>query len=364
MCTEIKGIKDLLERISDTPSKIFIVGHNEPDFDSIGSAIGLQTLCTILGKEAYIIINDSDITLEPGVKKIKERSWLEHNIINMEAYEVLKEPDSALIVTDTNRTSMTCMRNNLEDFKDIIIIDHHQMSQDTIAPASTYIREKASSASEIVTQLIVESKIKCPSDICTYLLAGIILDTKRFQKNTSPKTHECARILRSKDADVDYINELFLEDFDVDKRISDLVFNGTQFHIYEQTLFETRNISFTLNRNKPTTIYRKEDIAKAADKMLKYKVDATFALGYISDTAISVSARSKSALDVGKIMAQLGGGGNCQNAGARIENMELEQLEEILKNSIVYGIPAAEDTKKDNQAEDTPKKLIKKQEKF
>ena len=63
-------------------------------------------------------------------------------------------------------------------------------------------------------------------------------------------------------------------------------------------------------------------------------------------------------------MAQLGGGGNCQNAGARIENMELEQLEEILKNSIVYGIPAAEDTKKDNQAEDTPKKLIKKEEKL
>ena len=188
MCTGIKGIKDLLEHISGLPSKIFIVGHDEPDFDSLASAIGLQTLCTALGKEAYIIVNDSDITLEPGVKKIKERSWIEHNIINMTAYENIKDEDSALIVTDTNRASMTCMRENLNDFKDIIIVDHHQMSPDTISPSLAYIKENASSASEIVTQLLVESKVKCPQDVCTYLLAGIILDTNYYMQKADADT--------------------------------------------------------------------------------------------------------------------------------------------------------------------------------
>lgn len=357
VCTEIKSIKDLLEQISNTSNKVFIVGHNEPDFDSIGSAIGLQSLCTALGKEAYIIINDSDITLEPGVKKIKEKSWLENNIINMAAYEIIKDADSSLIVTDTNKLSMTCLKDNIDDFQDIIIVDHHHPTEESVSHVLPYIREKSSSASEIVTQVLTEAKVKCSSDIYTYLLAGIILDTKRFQKNTTSKTHECARILRCKGAEVDYINELFLEDFDTDKRINDLVFNGTEFHLYEPTMFEGHTVSITLNRTKPETIYRKEDIAKAADKMLKYKVDATFALGHVSDTAVSISARSKSGINVGKIMAQLGGGGNSQNAGARIENKELEEIENLLKDNLVHGIPKSGETASSN--EETPKQLVK-----
>lgn len=357
MCAEIKSIKDLLEQISNTSNKVFIVGHNEPDFDSIGSAIGLQSLCTALGKEAYIIINDLDITLEPGVKKIKEKSWLANNIINMAAYENIKDNDSSLIITDTNKLFMTCMKDNIDDFQRIIVVDHHQTTEDTIPQALPYIREKSSSASEIVTQVLTEAKVKCSQDVYTYLLAGIILDTKRFQKNTTPKTHECARILRSKGAAVDYINELFLEDFDTDKRINDLVFNGTEFHLYEPTMFEGCTVSITLNRNKPETIYRKEDIAKAADKMLKYKVDATFALGYVNETAVSISARSKSGIDVGKIMAKLGGGGNSQNAGTRIENTELAEIENLLKDNLVHGIPKSEEVASSN--EETPKQLVK-----
>lgn len=360
MCTEIKSIKDLLEQISNTSTKIFIVGHNEPDFDSIGSAIGLQSLCTALGKDAYIVINDNEETLEPGVKTVKEKSWLSSNIINLEAYEKIKDEDSSLIVADTNKVSMTCLKNSLNQFQDIIIIDHHQTSADTIPHASLYIREKSSSAAEIVTQLLAESKVKCSSDVYTYLLAGIILDTKRFKKNTTSKTYECARILRSKGAEVDYINDLFLEDFDTDKRINDLVFNGTDFQLYAHTIFETYNVSFTFNRANPGTIYRKEDIAKAADKLLKYKVDATFAFGYVTDSAVSISARSKSAIDVGKIMAQLGGGGNSENAGSRIQNMEIRQIEELLKNNLIYGMPIIENSKAETIAiEDSPKKLLK-----
>ena len=58
--------KSLTEVIRDS-SKVFIVGHNEPDFDSIGSAFGLLTLCRLHGRKAYIVVNDADMHLEPGV---------------------------------------------------------------------------------------------------------------------------------------------------------------------------------------------------------------------------------------------------------------------------------------------------------
>ena len=43
-----KKLKKDLERLVENSSNVFIVGHNDSDFDSIGSAIGLQLLCSYL----------------------------------------------------------------------------------------------------------------------------------------------------------------------------------------------------------------------------------------------------------------------------------------------------------------------------
>ena len=70
MNEEIKCIKDFLKVITELGDKVFIVGHNNADLDSLASAIGLQTLCEFLGKEAYIVLDESETTIEPIVKKL------------------------------------------------------------------------------------------------------------------------------------------------------------------------------------------------------------------------------------------------------------------------------------------------------
>lgn len=337
MNKQIKGAKELHKIIESSAPKVFIVGHNDADFDSIGSAIALQAFCTALGKQAYIIINDLDIMLEPGVKKIKDRNLNSHNIITMEQYQSLRDKNSTLIVTDTNKKNLVAVKDNLDDFANIIIIDHHQEDENTIENASCYINENLSSASEVVSRLLINSKISFDSDIYTYLFAGIILDTASFKKNTTSNTHDVAKLL-SKKADRDYINELFLADFDSDRIVNNLVFNGTLIQAYEFSLVQNHNISFTLNREKPTTIYRREQLAKAADKMLKYSIAACFTLGYVDESTVVVCARSKGALDVGKIMKTIGGGGNAQNAGAKVCELPIEEVEEILKTNINFGV--------------------------
>ena len=339
MSTEIKNLRELQDKIATSSSKkFFIVGHNEPDFDSIASSIGLHTLCKHLGKEAYIIVNDPEVSLEPGVKKIKDSNIIAHNIISLEGYKLVKEPATTLIVTDTNKSDLISVGNMLDDFNEIIIVDHHQPGEKTIPNATTYIDQSVSSASEVISQLLINAKVTCDPNVYTYLLAGIILDTGRFKKNTTPRTHDIARKLMHKGADTDYVNELFLADFNTDRVINDLIFNGTLFQAYEYNLVDSHNVSFTLNRDKPRTIYRKEMIAKAADRMLKYRVDAAIVMGYVDETVIGVSARSKGIIDVGKIMAHIGGGGNSQNAGARVEGMSIVDLEDILTKSINYGV--------------------------
>ena len=68
-------------------SKVFIVGHNNPDLDSIGSAIGLQHLATSYGKKAYIIVGDDETKIDPGAKKIIDANREKYKIINMKKFE-------------------------------------------------------------------------------------------------------------------------------------------------------------------------------------------------------------------------------------------------------------------------------------
>ena len=66
-----------------------------------------------------------------------------------------------LIVTDTNKKNMISVRDKLDTFRNVIVIDHHLEGEDTIDTPNKYINLEASSASEIVGKLIMLLKIKC-----------------------------------------------------------------------------------------------------------------------------------------------------------------------------------------------------------
>lgn len=372
MNEEVKNIKDLLRIITSTSNKVFIVGHTKADLDSLASAIGLQTLCEALGKEAYIVLDESENTMEPIVKKVREEKSTIHNIISLEGFELLFDSDSSLIVTDTNKEECVSVKDYLDDFKEIIIIDHHNTGETTIKNAYMYIpmtqeenqktKVKVSSASEIVAQLLLQAKVECDKDVYTLLYGGIFLDTNRFDKNVGEKTHDVTHKLCAKGADTFAVKELFLADFDEDKIINDLIFNGTLLKAYEYDAFNNYTIGFTLNREKPTTIYSKEQIAKAADRMMQYRIEAEFAMGYIDEDVVKVSARSRGKIDVGKVMEYLGGGGNSQNAAAEIQGLPIATLEDIITLAIEKGIHVDGEIlpAKDSTIIMAPKKYIKK----
>ena len=69
---EIKELKENLELEISKSSNVFIVGHNSPDFDSIGSAIGFAHIVKSLGKKAFIVVNDNETMIESGVKRIMD----------------------------------------------------------------------------------------------------------------------------------------------------------------------------------------------------------------------------------------------------------------------------------------------------
>lgn len=344
MAKSIKEFKELLESEIEKYSKIFIIGHNGPDFDSIGSAVGLYALVTHFYKKAYIIINEEADMIEPGVKKILDDHNARFKIINNKEFEELADKDSLLILTDVNKDNMISIGDKLDLVGNIAIIDHHNEDEHTIPTKISFIDEKLSSASEIVARLLGNFKVKYGEDIANFLLAGINLDTGRFKKNSTSKTHDVAKTLIKNGANSTYINNLFLEEFESYCRISSLIINGTVIKKYSETMSPIQ-ISFTLNRNNPKEIYHKEDYAKTADRMMKFRgIDASFILGYIDEKTVHISARGGQRVNVGKIMQKMNGGGNPQSAGGRIETDDILKIEEKLMEKVLSVLSEEETT--------------------
>ena len=341
---EYKNLKETLELEIKKSSNVFIVGHNSPNFDSIGSAIGLYRIVYELGKKAYIIVDDNEVMIEPGVKRVLEEYDQEYRFIKKKDLERFQNKKSMLIVTDTNKKSMISVGDKLDTFRNVIVIDHHTENEDTIITNNKYINLEASSASEIVGKLIMLLKIKCGPKVANALLSGISLDTKRFKQNTTSLTHDVAEKLINNGADIDYVNSLFLEEFESYCRISNLIINGTNIKKYSKDLLAPIQVSFTLNRNNPHEIYLKEDCAKAADRMMKfYGIDASIALGYVDEENVHISARSGKKVNVAKIMDAIGGGGTPTAAGCRIKTDDILKLEKQIMKKISVGISDEEE---------------------
>ena len=344
MIESIKELKTRLEEAIQNSSKVFIIGHNSPDFDVIGSAIGLYIYAESLGKKPYIILEDDESKIESGTKKIIDSNRKKYRFVKKKDFLKKTDKKSLLIVTDVNKAPMIAVEDSLKKVGRIMVIDHHSKDDTTIPTEDCFISQEASSACEIVASVLTLSKTPYDKDVANYLLAGISLDTKSFQKNTTDKTHDVAEKLIRNGADIDYVNNLFLEEFESYCRISNLIVNGTIIKKYSESLLDPIQVSFTLNRNHPEQIYMKEDYAKAADRMMEFNgIAAAFTLGFVEPGIVHISARSNKRVNVGKIMQEMGGGGNAQAGGGRIEADNIFIVEDDLMQKVPFGLSDEED---------------------
>ena len=294
----------LTDEINDC-NQVFLTSHKHPDFDAIASLGAMALICKRLKKAPYIIIDDKkenmDIEVLSMIEKIKEKFI----VITKDDYENNKTNNDLLILVDVNKDFMTCLENKYNEFKNVIIVDHHKEDEKTIKPASKLIVDEVSSCSEMFYYLLKYYNI-VPStdDYYTYLLAGIYLDTNKCSNNMHPGTYIAIKGLIESGADQTKVENLFSLDFASDRRVQRLI---------DQTNFVNLRIAISVNGSEE---YTKEEIAMAADYMLKFGCDASIASGKSNNDAYFVSARTKNGtIGIDNIMRILnGGGGNLSSA--------------------------------------------------
>ena len=150
------------------------------------------------------------------------------------------------------------------------------------------------------------------------------MSNKLTKKGDRKETHKWAGMLVEEDADLDKVNELFSEDLYSDRKVQDLISNHMNIFSY--------TVACMIGEDNKK--YTPEELAKAADYSLKYKVDAAFAVGKIDNDTISISARSKGKINAGAIMQEFNGGGNLYSAAAKIKEETASEVGKKLIKSL------------------------------
>lgn len=322
--TDLKQFKANLEGQIKESDQVFITPHVNADFDAIASAIGFSQIAAKCNRPNYIFMCDEPYKIEPGVKTIIEEYQCQTHFISLDKYRKIKGENDLLIATDVNKDYLIACREYLANFRRIAILDHHKPDEHTITSDNICIPTPISSTCEAMYNLLCQFGVKYDDLVATYLLAGIYLDTDKLKKGCTPKTFEIVAKLMKKGASLEKVQEYFAEEFKNDQKIQSLV---------QKTILETFTYALAIETGDIT--YTREDLAKVADKLLSYKaVDASFAVGKIDDSTVSISARSKGKLDVSQIMAMLAGGGNVYSAATKIQHTDIEEVGKQLTKAL------------------------------
>lgn len=315
-----------LETLIKDASNVIIMGHKNPDMDSIGSSMGMYRLAKELGKKAYIVVTVTDVAIKQFMKQLLQDEEYEDILISGDVAEENMDEKSALIIVDTHKQNFVEHPSLLTKTKKIAIIDHHRRSAEYIENAEIIFQEVyASSAAELVTEIIqqAETDVQLKTLEIESLYAGIMMDTKNFTFKTGVRTFEAAAFLRKSGVDIIRVKKWFQSDFESFNKIADIV-----------------KTSELINDSIAIAVYNKEEkdvnlvCAKAADELLTISnITASFVLGKVGEK-VCVSARSIGDINVQVILEKLGGGGHITLAGAQVSDMTIQETKEILIQKI------------------------------
>lgn len=305
--------QNLLEKIkSKDIENVIAYGHKNADLDALGSTYAILQLALAYKKNAYIQNKTFDSTTQRVIDKMSKET--QEYFISPKEAEGINNEKTLVVICDTSDDTRIENANVFKNIKkeNIMIIDHHRINKNTDEIAyreNVYIDSSASSASEILTEIItlLHEEDKINNDTAQYLLDGIYLDTNTFKKQTSAKTFAAASILQKWGAQND-------------KSVDTLKFDEKVFKIVQELLANLQEI-------KKGYFLAYKDIEASTD-----------IISIASDEILRVNGR-KAAFVVAKLP-----GTKTYKMSARGINTNVQIIAEAVNGGGHFGAAAAETT--------------------
>lgn len=305
---------------------VIVMGHKQPDMDSVGASLGVLKAVQVHNKQAYIVMDEGNHSVERLMREIYANEELAEAFITPEQAIRLVTGRTLLVVVDTHRPSLVIEPKLLGETSRIVVIDHHRRSEEFIEPVLLYLEPYASSTAELVTELLQyqSERLNIDSLIATALLAGIVVDTKSFAFRTGSRTFEAASFLRRNGADTAAVQRLLKEDLNQYVKRARIIMNT-----------ETYREHMAIAIGDSSEEYTQVQVAQAAEQLLTLSgIQASFVVARRADDTILISARSLGDINVQSIMEHLGGGGHLNGAATQIDGISIREAVNRLKDAI------------------------------
>lgn len=319
--TRVKArvVAHALRDIMENSDEVYVMGHHNEDYDAFGAAMGVACMARSLGKKVHIVLSEMNEGIDRIVDLVQKDEAYEGLFLRPGDITETPSLSSLLVVVDAHIPHILADPALLERIPKVVVIDHHRRSEHFIKnPLLVYIETASSSASELVTELLMYfgDNIRPTRLDATALYSGVVVDTKNFNVGAGVRTFDAAAYLRRAGADPVLVRTLFQSDYETTVSLARAKANAVYYP------------GGLIVGSLPDLLPNGQIIAaQAADGMLR--VDSVRMSIYVFPLAsdvVGISARSSGEMNVQVIMEAFGGGGHVNVAGAQVKGVPLDEV--------------------------------------
>ncbi len=182
---------------------ISVVGHANPDTDSVTSAIALATLLNAQGMEAKACMQIAAADLNPESQTVLKR-------FGLAAPEQLMDAAGKKIAL-VDFSDLAQGPANLASAELVAVVDHHKIGDVTTNNPILFRAEPVGCTGTVLNKMFKEAGVAIPKDVAGGMLAAILSDTVNFKSPTCTEDDKVAvKDLQSVSGVTD-TEELFME---------------------------------------------------------------------------------------------------------------------------------------------------------
>lgn len=336
---KVRSMADSVSTIIRGASNVFIMGHTDIDMDALGAALGMVSICEWLGIPSKIVYTPKKAEKKTRLafqSAFTRDMYDQLTITPEEAANQIKET-TLLILVDISVPEMTMAPRLIDLASKTMIIDHHRRGESfPEKPVLSYIDPSASSATELVTEMIKYSNANPRIDVrpafATIMLSGIFMDTSFFKsKSVGMRTFEAASILKTYGADNAIADDYLKDEFEEYSLINKII-----------ATMKTPYYGIVYCVSDDDEVIERTTVAKVANTVLQLKgVNACFVVGRTEDNTVRISGRSDGTVNVQLICEHLGGGGHFSSAATAIKDSTTEKVVKNLLSTLDQYLDSA-----------------------
>ena len=316
--TRVKArvVAHALRDIMESADEVYVMGHQNEDYDCFGAAMGVACMARALGKPVHIVLSDTNEGIDRVLDMVRKDESYDEIFVRAGDIAGVASATALLVVVDAHVPHILADKSLLDRIPKVVVIDHHRRSENFVKnPLLVYLETASSSASELVTELLMYfgDTARLTRLDATALYSGIVVDTKNFNVSAGVRTFDAAAYLRRAGADPVLVRALFQSDYETTVALARAKANAEFFP------------GGLIVGSIPERLANGQIIAaQAADGMLRVDgVRMSIYVFQMPGDMVGISARSTGELNVQVIMEAFGGGGHANVAGAQVRGVPL-----------------------------------------